>query len=244
MNKISLLLLAGFSILSTQGCSYVSDFIGLGNEAEINRIEPNSVSVNAVDDPEEQLETQVLESEAESSDSQQIASLIPATNPDARVRSVTSGRQDPFSAINVRPQIEIEEDESATDNVQLPPRVTSTPTFEPPDDDDFFESPPEDEFFEPTLAREVVVTGVVKVDGRDKIIVNAPEESSSRYVEVGQYISNGQILVKSIDFNNFPAPVVIFEQFGVEVAKEVGESADSEESEFVSHSNFGRLSGG
>lgn len=239
MNKISLLLLAGLSILSTQGCSYFSDFVQLRKEAGVQEIEPSGISVNTVDDPEKQSETQALDEAAESSDDRQVVGLIPATNPDARVRSVTSGRQDPFLAINVRPQIEIEEDESATDNVQLPPRVTSTPTFEPPDDD-FFETSPEDEFLEPTLAREVVVTGVVKVDGRDKIIVNAPEEASSRYVEVGQYISNGQILVKRIDFNNFSTPVVILEQFGVEVAREVGESA---ESEFISQSNLERISG-
>lgn len=233
MNKTAILLLASILSLSTGGCSYLSDFMGLQKEAE-NKIEPNGISVNTTADPAVP-ETQVSKDEAaELSDNPKIVGLIPATNPNTRVRNIATGRQDPFSAINVQPQIEIEEDNSADTDTELPPRVTSTPTFEPSDDESFEPSLEEDEFSEPTLAREVVITGVVKVDGKDKIIVNAPEESTSRYVEVGQYISNGQILVKSIDFNNFPTPLVILEQFGVEVAREVGESADSEETELIS----------
>ena len=55
-----------------------------------------------------------------------------------------------------------------------------------------------------------------------EIIVKAPEESSSRYVEAGQYLSDGRILVKRIDKDAFPSPVVILEQAGREVAKTIG----------------------
>lgn len=153
MNKTAILLLASILSLSTGGCSYLSDFMGLRNEAE-NKIEPNGISVNTTADSAVP-ETQVLEGEAaELSDNQKIVGLIPVTNPNTRVRSIATGRQDPFSAINVQPQIEIEEDDSTETNTELPPKVTSTPTFEP-SDDELLESSLEedDEFSEPTLAK-------------------------------------------------------------------------------------------
>lgn len=77
---------------------------------------------------------------------------------------------------------------------------------------------------EPDLARSVEVTGVVDVAGVINVIVRAPGEGSTRYVRVGQRLSNGQVLVKRVEMNRGPEPVVILEQNGVEVAKTVGES--------------------
>lgn len=75
---------------------------------------------------------------------------------------------------------------------------------------------------EPTLAQGVEVTGVVEVGGVPNAIVKVPNEPS-RYVQAGQRLSNGQVLVKRIDMNRGPTPVVILEQYGIEVAREVGE---------------------
>ena len=85
---------------------------------------------------------------------------------------------------------------------------------------------------QPTLARAVAVLGVVQIGDVPYAIVNAPNESSSRYVRVGQRLSNGQIVVKRIEMNR-PEPVVVFEQFGIEVVTAVGEGgapATSEDS--------------
>ncbi|MBW4650422.1 MAG: hypothetical protein KME06_17305 [Kastovskya adunca ATA6-11-RM4] len=76
---------------------------------------------------------------------------------------------------------------------------------------------------EPTLAKNVRVSGVVQVGGVPSAIVDAPNESASRYVRVGERLSNGQVLVKRIDMNQGPTPVVILEQYGIEVARRVGE---------------------
>lgn len=232
MNKIALFVLAGTLALFTESCSYLSDFVGLRKEAEDNKIE----SVDVANAPDASTE-EVIEDEATEAIDNKTVGLIPATDGNIRVKNIARGRQDPFSALNLQPKIEIEEEEIASSEREQPSGV---PVFNPPDDmladsseDEFF-APPEDEFLEPTLAREVVITGVVKVDGKDKIIVNAPEETSSRYVEVGQYLSNGQILVKSIDFSNFSTPLVVLEQFGTEVIKEIGESAS--ETDYVSQS--------
>lgn len=75
---------------------------------------------------------------------------------------------------------------------------------------------------QPELARAVKVTGVVQVGDKVYAIVNAPNEPSSRYVQEGQRLSNGQILVRRIETNRVE-PVVILEQYGVEVVRAVGE---------------------
>lgn len=80
---------------------------------------------------------------------------------------------------------------------------------------------------EPTLAKAVEVTGVVLVRGVPQAIVKAPNEPTSRYVQAGQRLSNGQILVKRIEMNGGSDPVVILEQNGVEVARTVGDKGST-----------------
>lgn len=76
---------------------------------------------------------------------------------------------------------------------------------------------------DPTLAKAVEVTGVVQIGSQAYAIVNAPNEPTSRYVQEGQRLAGGQVLVRRIDFNR-AEPVVILEQGGVEVVRAVGES--------------------
>ncbi len=80
---------------------------------------------------------------------------------------------------------------------------------------------------QPDLARAVRVTGVVQIGGEMRAIVEPPNENS-RYVRVGDSLANGQVLVKRIDVNAGPEPVVILEQFGVEVARPVGDGAGAD----------------
>ncbi|MCY7331060.1 MAG: hypothetical protein LH649_00035, partial [Pseudanabaena sp. CAN_BIN31] len=65
------------------------------------------------------------------------------------------------------------------------------------------------------------VTGTVEIAGTIFAIVNAFGEPTSRYVRVGQMISNGKVLVKRIDTNAEP-PIVVLQQNGVEVLRPVG----------------------
>src|SRR4028118_2395972 len=75
---------------------------------------------------------------------------------------------------------------------------------------------------EPTLARGIEVTGVAEVGGVASAIVKVPNEPS-RTVREGDRLSNGQVLVKRIEVNRGPSPIVILEQYGQEVARQVGE---------------------
>jgi hypothetical protein len=75
---------------------------------------------------------------------------------------------------------------------------------------------------DPAIARAVEVTGIIQIGDQAYAIVNAPNEPTSRYVQAGQRLAGGQVLVRRIDFNR-AEPVVILEQSGVEVVRAVGE---------------------
>lgn len=75
---------------------------------------------------------------------------------------------------------------------------------------------------EPTLAKTIEVTGVVESGGIQSAIVKVPNEPA-RSVREGERLSNGQVLVKRIEVNSGPTPTVILEQFGQEVARQVGD---------------------
>ncbi|WP_448563240.1 hypothetical protein [Trichothermofontia sp.] len=78
---------------------------------------------------------------------------------------------------------------------------------------------------QPDLARAVEVTGVIQVGDVPRAIIQAPNEATSRYVIAGQRVANGRVLVKRIDATQFPSPVVVLEEKGIEVIKAVGEGA-------------------
>ena len=92
--------------------------------------------------------------------------------------------------------------------------------------------------FEPELAKAVEVTGVVEVADVAYAIVKPPNEESSRYVQVGLYLSEQrQVLFKRIERNQDAALTVVLEQEGMEVSKQVGSGlgiAQSESSSTVS----------
>jgi hypothetical protein len=79
---------------------------------------------------------------------------------------------------------------------------------------------------QPELAKGVVVTGVVMVGRTPQAIIKVPTEPTSRYVQAGDRLGSG-LLVKRIEMNEGSDPIVIFEQFGIEVARMVGEGATS-----------------
>ncbi|MEL6494850.1 MAG: hypothetical protein AAFQ41_06970 [Cyanobacteria bacterium J06623_7] len=241
MNKIVLLVLVGTLAFLTEGCSIFSNFADSQKELEKNAVKPIPARQNQA-----QAETQKTESEIFADLEEEeveplpvIAGLIPATNPDARVRSSVRGRNDPFSVVPLNPRIQIEAEEpresvarnrvnsNRVNNNRVTNRIennrNSSNNSRRPDFSD--ESA---DVFEPTLAQDVVISGLFEAGGRTRIIVQAPEESSSRYVEVGQYLSNGQILVKRIDKDHFPGPMIILEQSGVEVAKTIGGNTEGD----------------
>ena len=80
----------------------------------------------------------------------------------------------------------------------------------------------------PSLALGVKVTGVVQVGTDYKIVVEVPGERTARYVSVGDRLSDGSVLVKRVELDELLDPIVVFEQFGQEVLKPVGEAPPSQ----------------
>lgn len=224
MKKIALLTLIGTLTVLVEGCSLVTDFFNSNRQEETTTANKSQ----SQDRTQKQQQEETTRESEESLVAKQANGLIPATNPEVRVRGSLRGRQDPFAPISVKPQIVVEQEENQQQENANSANFPSTPTIES------LENQPTAEYLdnEPKaiLARDVVITGLVEVKGITNIIVRAPEEASSRYVQVGQYLSNGKILVKRIESNNSSTPLVILEEDGIEVAKAVGETAQTETS--------------
>ncbi len=70
------------------------------------------------------------------------------------------------------------------------------------------------------LADQVEITGVVQVGDRVMAIAKAPEETSARYVNTGDRLSSGRVIVREIRTGG--SPVVVLEQNGQKVVKSIG----------------------
>lgn len=165
--------------------------------------------------------------------------LIASTDPAQRLQQISGNRADPFAVVPSTPIVvrsplpagtstapsaagSSAQPGSASGPGRLapipslvpnrPPSTTTTTTVRPA-------APPPPQ---PDLARAVQVTGVIQIGSVPHAIVQAPNEPTSRYVRVGQRLSNGAVLVKRIDMRG-PEPVVVLEQVGVEVEVAVGE---------------------
>jgi hypothetical protein len=77
-------------------------------------------------------------------------------------------------------------------------------------------------------AMAVEVSGIIEVNGKTQVIVKLPNESFSRYIEVGERVG-GNILVKRVEGQNTLSPTVILEEGGVETQRKVGDKSSSTE---------------
>ncbi|MEM7756749.1 MAG: hypothetical protein AAF298_01260 [Cyanobacteria bacterium P01_A01_bin.40] len=225
MNKAVLLILTGSIALLGNGCSWYSDFTDAKKELEENVVKPTPVQVNASQQNNQQEEEEFADLEEEVEPLQEIAGLIPATNPEVRVRSSVRGRNDPFAVVTLNPLIEVDQKEEKKPETNITSRFSGSQNQSNSDDDELNLPEP---ILEPSLAQEVIISGLYEANGSTKLIVQAPEEDTSRYVEVGQYLSNGQVLVKRIEQDSFNFPLIILEESGIEVAKTIGISAEDE----------------
>ncbi len=148
------------------------------------------------------------------------AGLIPPTNANQRTKQVQQGRPDPFAGLFTIPKVVIAKPKVVP--IPKPPikppqpqPVVVKPTPLPP--------PAPIQPPQPDLAKGVTVVGVVEVANELQAIVKVPTEATSRYVTVGQRLSDGQVLVKRIEMSPGSEPVVILEQNGIEVTRAVGD---------------------
>jgi hypothetical protein len=76
---------------------------------------------------------------------------------------------------------------------------------------------------QPLQAMAIEISGMIDVAGKTQVIIKLPDESFSRYVEIGDRIANGKVLVKRVDGQNSLSPTVVLEEVGVEVSRKIGD---------------------
>jgi hypothetical protein len=175
--------------------------------------------------------------------------LIRPTDPEERVRTIQSGRVDPFRPL-VSPAQPQNRPDSGSGSSSASPNGTSgrlTPSESPKrsaaargssrpgspskavsSKSSSKTSPgkavlPPLPAPEPTVAKGVKVQGIVVLAGRPQAIVKSPEEKTARTISSGDRIANGRVLLKGFDMSNPIAPKAIFEEAGMEVAIGVGQ---------------------
>jgi hypothetical protein len=166
-----------------------------------------------------------------------VPGLIPPTNPQQQKAQVITGRADPFSIIAVQPRLIPKADKlkaaaTGEDNKSSPSKpLTSGPQLPPPPSNgngaipDEVAAPPEPPLPpQPTEANQVQVSGIIQLPTTAVAIVQAPGERTVRSVSAGTRLANGQVLVKAI-YANPENPIVILEQYGIEVTKKLGQAA-------------------
>lgn len=156
-------------------------------------------------------------------------SLLQPVTANERLPKVRVGRQDPFAPVPTQAIVVATQPPPAVAVPNLsPPSLSPTelglptlptlptttaalPDVTPP-------APPV------RLADQIAILGVVSVAGRASAIVQVPNESTSRYVHEGEFLSGGRLWVKRIDPGEMGDPIVVLEEAGVEVFRGIGPS--------------------
>jgi hypothetical protein len=84
---------------------------------------------------------------------------------------------------------------------------------------------PEKVVEKPLQAMAVEISGIIELEGKTQVIVKLPNESFSRYVDVGDRVADGRVLIKRVESQQSLSPTVVLEEVGVEVLRKVGEKS-------------------
>lgn len=192
----------------------------------------DSESVDAAPSQEQALKPQSaqtpLMASAQPNPTLPVPNLIPPTSSAVRVPQSEVGRPDPFATISVAPTVTFKPAANAsppaTNSTTAPtataaalpslPPLQTAPSTQLPSVSLPNLPPPR------PLSETIEISGVVEVGGKTSIIVKAPDEHTSRYVHVGDYLGNGKVLVKRVEMG--VEPVVVLEEDGAEVTRYVG----------------------
>lgn len=170
-----------------------------------------------------------LAASAKPSQSLPVPNLIPPTSSADRAPQSEIGRPDPFATILVPPTVSVKPSSepapstaSSGSSVAVAP-VPTLPTLPAPQTVPTTQFPPVNLPALPPprrLSETIEISGVVEVGGKTSVIVQVPDEHTSRYVHVGDYVGNGAVLVKRVEMGM--EPVVILEEDGTEITRYVG----------------------
>lgn len=175
-----------------------------------------------------------------------VPNLIPPTTTVERVPQIDTGRSDPFASLGLIPSVTVKPKPAAAPEVAtlpaapaaipvtavapppstvfpLPPLIPASTNLPPlplgslPSVSVPSQAPPR------SLAETIEISGVVELAGKTNVIIQVPNEHTSRYAAVGERLDNGKVLIKRVEMGL--EPVVILEQGGREIARSVGSGA-------------------
>ncbi|MGJ3249182.1 MAG: hypothetical protein ACFE0I_24295 [Elainellaceae cyanobacterium] len=216
--------------LGLGGCGFISRLLPGGDQTAVDESaqQPAESPTDQVPADGEGFEEPVVEEES-SPIGNVPPDLIASTDPNQRAANVRRDRADPFALLPTTPTVEVPQEEpqpqrpapsqpttSSPSRTSPPGALAPIPELVPRNTQPSPPPPPQ-----PNLARAVEVSGVVQIGSVPYAILNAPNEPHSRYVRSGQRLSNGQVLVKRIEVIPGLEPVVILEENGIEVVREV-----------------------
>ncbi|MBE7382944.1 MAG: hypothetical protein F6J95_016200 [Leptolyngbya sp. SIO1E4] len=242
LTTVALLMAVG---LSTTGCGFINGLFNRGGDIETaDQGDADEAEVVTEDDDTEAADTQEEDGELfkeamlpglPSAAEIALAELLPSTDPNERLKEIEQDRPDPYAYVPVPPPPAAAppapedvpspgaqgNNDDAQDNEGVPPAAGEPVPLQP------LPALPE-----PTVvASQVQISGVAQVNGEIYAIVKAPGEPTSRYVKVGDLLSNGAVLVKRIETRPGNDPVVVLEERGVEIALPVGSGTGAPEEE-------------
>lgn len=176
-----------------------------------------------------------------------VRGMIPSTNAQARLSQISTPRRDPFAALlptNIRVATVGNSQPAATQPTPRPaqklstvkptqaPKISLTPLTPnalpilPPIPVNMAPVPNTLPALPPvsrtSLADSIEITGVIQVGGKVTAIVQSPTESTARYVQPGEYLANGSVLLKRIIMSKNGEPTIVLQQNGIEVTKSIG----------------------
>ncbi len=225
MEKVSDMIWVGILAVLMGGCGLLDGGDRKLDAASSPALAPKKAAAKSEPEPEPEETVEPLPSAPD---------LIQSTNAEQRIREIeqSEGQQrDPFNVVSLPPIVELPEAPPTTRNPgeEVPPRLEpiifpTLPQMEPlPPIGKLSIAPAKAE-----IATAVTVSGVMELGGERSAIVTAPDEPN-RLVKVGDRFASGAVLVKRIEISRFDKPVVIIEENGYEVARELGEKPSSEE---------------
>ncbi|MCZ2200542.1 hypothetical protein [Cylindrospermopsis raciborskii] len=164
---------------------------------------------------------------------------IPSTTQNRSVRSLVKARRDPFAQIiqvphtipkkvSPLPSVVKSNNTNNTSSLNSLKKSLVTPQADLEIRDEKPIKPSLPKLPDTKLAHSILVSGVILVDQQAQAIIKLPDDLNSRYVQAGERLTNG-ILVKRIEVNPCNNPVVVLEQFGVEVRKVISAQDDERE---------------
>jgi len=161
-----------------------------------------------------------------------VPGMIPTSDSNASLMPVAvSSTRDPFAATTIPADLKVTIQPTIPKPIAVKPLIDKPPVISPPT---IRYSPiaplpvfpmrsPVPPIPHPPLASAIILTGVIQTGSQLSAIVQ-DADGSSRYVQAGETLANGQVVIKKINLNSAGNPSIVLLENRIELIKRVGKS--------------------